>query len=117
MSTAVIIEMVQDRDVAVFRSFEEACSYLEATDVENHEYDAFDPEGFPLALGVNGNRVTIERIPNAKPNKAKIEKILREYLGDVATSMTFDQVLLAAQKRSRGWLMRVIDFMRGTKNA
>ena len=117
MSTAVIIEMLRDRDLAVFRSFEEACSYLEAIDVENHEYAAFDPEGFPLALGVDGNRVTIERIPNATPNKEKIEKMLREYLGDDATSMSFDQVLLAAQRRSRGWLMRLIDFMRGTKNA
>lgn len=54
MSTAVIIEMLRDRDLAVFRLFEEACSYLEAIDVENHEYAAFDPKGCPSRWGLTG---------------------------------------------------------------
>lgn len=117
MNLAVIVEERECRDLHVFRSVEEATGYLEAIDVENGEYEAFDAEGFPLTLSVAGSRVRIERTSGVPPKKEEVEAKLRSFVGDAGASMTFDELIAVAEKRSCGWLTSLFRMFERKKNA
>jgi hypothetical protein len=110
MNPVVIIEERECTELTVFHSIEVAAGHLEAIDVENREFEAFDSEGFPLTLSVDGRRVKIERTSGAAPKKKEVEAKLRRYVGDAGASMTFDELIAAAERRSRGWLTDFISF-------
>lgn len=117
MNPAVIIEERECRELSVFRSLEEAAGHLEAIDVENGEYEAFDAEGFSLTLSVDGRRIKIERTSGAAPKKEEVETKLRRFVGDASASMTFDELIAVAEKRSRSWLTSLFRLFERKKNA
>ena len=117
MNPAVIVEERECGDLHVFRSRAEAEGYLEAIDVENGEYEAFDAEGFPLTLGVDGRRVKIERTTDAAPQKEEVEAKLRRFVGFAGESLAFDELIVAAEKRSRSWLTTLFRLFERKKNA
>ncbi|POZ50889.1 hypothetical protein [Methylovulum psychrotolerans] len=69
-------------DILVFRTVEEACSYIELIDVKNGEYIAFDADGFSLTLAIvkkprtcfgflNINRLAVTILDEKYENKAE----------------------------------------------
>ncbi len=65
-------------DVFVLNSVEEAVGYLEAIDVENNEYIAYDSEGRLLRLGTRDRYVTIEAADAVPEHQAQLRSILTQ---------------------------------------
>jgi len=62
----VYVVCKDSKDIIAFPSYELIKGHLEAIDVENSEYDAFDAAAFALRLGVGGPKASwlvIERTP------------------------------------------------------
>ena len=72
------------KDIDAFASYQVMRGYLEAIDVENEEYEAFDANGFRLVLGVGKPKetwlkieVTQTRLPESE--FAAVKATAREY--------------------------------------
>lgn len=69
-------------DVGFYRSIVEVLAQIEAIDVENQEYHAFDSEGRLLALSVDENDVILIEEAEAEPSHQQmLRKILIEHFG------------------------------------
>jgi hypothetical protein len=81
-SPIVVIER-ESGEVYLFRDVAHAEGYLEAIDVENGEYDAFDSEGTAQALGIvaksGRKQVEVVRDPDAAPAPDSLRAKLKRY--------------------------------------
>jgi|SRR5919198_361169 hypothetical protein len=77
------IIVAEGRDVQLFPSVERAENALEAVDVLNGIYEAFDVNARPLTLRVVGARIKCVRVelrPEASPQPAYVLNLLRQYV-------------------------------------
>jgi hypothetical protein len=69
---------------AAFPTAASACSYVEAEDVNDGLFEAFDSEGRRLLFQTHGNLVWLEVPPDSRPDPAELERRLRGYFQSVA---------------------------------
>lgn len=98
----------------VYATVAEACSWLEAVDVDDGLYEAFDSEGHPLRLVTDGNIVSIELPTDSIVDSAELEHRIRNYIswvnsirvripiGDDSSISTMLQALLRFQLEKGG---------------
>jgi hypothetical protein len=118
MKATVILEERESGEMSCYPSFAAVEMQLEAIDVENQEFEAFDAEGCLLTLRVDGKKVKVARASDAPQKKEELEAKLRRFVGRfdaTAGSMTFEELAGATERRSRGPLARVVDLFRRKK--
>ena len=72
--------MDQAGDIAFYRSNREVLAQIEAIDVENEEYHAFDSEGRLLALSVDDDGVILIEEAESEPlHQDVLKKILMQH--------------------------------------
>ena len=80
----IVIE--ESGDIEVYPTVETARRAIEAIDVLDGIYKAFDSDGRSLLLVAYGNLVSIEVPENPQPDPAGLERRLREYIVAVGPS-------------------------------
>jgi hypothetical protein len=75
-----------DGHFRVYPTIAIACQDVEAVDVNDGLYEAFDSEGRVLSLVVHENRVALEVSPNSQPDAAELEGRLRKHIEAVGTA-------------------------------
>ncbi len=77
------IVVFEDRDLCVYESVEELARHLEAPEIIEGRYDAFDVEGKRLVLEMQGKRVGVVEAEGGERKSSELEARLREYLREV----------------------------------
>lgn len=77
------IVAIEGRDIMLYASVDSACLDLEAVDVRDDVYEAFDSHGKPLILATEGDVVTISADPERLPEPDKLASALRRYVESV----------------------------------
>ncbi len=98
-----------------------ARSYVEAEDVNDGVFEAFDSEGRRLLFQTHGNLVWLEVPPDSHPEPAELERRLRRYiqsvgvdrvgitaLQDATLPMMLDALLRFQDRKTRNWSLRGI---------
>lgn len=67
-------------DVSVHRTEAAARQSVEACDVDDGVFSAYDSRGMPLALGIDGDRVLLERLAMSSPNPDVLESLVRSFI-------------------------------------
>jgi hypothetical protein len=102
-------------DIRIYPTVAIACQALEAIDVTNNEFEAFDSDGRALVLLAHENRVFMEVPPNSHPNPAELERRLRRYINALGA----DRMGVASLHRSplAVMLQALISFELGFKES
>ena len=108
-----------DGDCDVFPTVPLACQAVEATDVDDGLYEAFDSQGRALRLVTERNQVFIELPANSVPESAALERRLRDHIGtvgadrvgivnlrDASLPMLLDALSAFQQGAKRSWSLR-----------
>jgi hypothetical protein len=74
------IVLVDGLDVQFFSSIEAAEGWMEAIDVENGVYHAYDSRGRALVVETKGERVYMAAASEEPPQAHELERLLRDYL-------------------------------------
>lgn len=74
------IFVIDGRDVGVFASIEDVQLQLEAIDVQNQEYLAFDADGRSLQLAVREGQVRVSLGEERPSRRHDLETALRDFL-------------------------------------
>jgi len=69
----------------VYPTIAVACQAVEAIDVKDGLYGAFESTGSPLLLVTHGNLVSIELPLDSTPDPAALERRLSDYIQEVGT--------------------------------
>lgn len=77
----------ENGDIQLFRSTEEAGRAMEPIDIRNEEYKAYDAEGYPLRLDIEGNLVVITGRQGDACQKEELERDLRSFLERARTEV------------------------------
>jgi hypothetical protein len=85
------IFVIDGHDVGVFASIEDVQIQLEAIDVRNNEYMAFDAEGRPLELVARGKRVRVAPRQGHPSHRRELETALRDFLMQMKEPVAQDQ--------------------------
>jgi hypothetical protein len=95
----------RDNDCSVFRRAEDAAGELEAPDVEDDEYVAFDDGGTVYRLWATGLDVHME--PTPERDEAQLRARLRRFLDDCQIDAPNDDMIAIANAVLRAnWDMR-----------
>jgi hypothetical protein len=99
-----------------------ACSYVEAVDVNDGLYEAFDSEGRRLLFQTHGNLVSLEAPPDSHPDPSELGRRLRGYIQSVGVDRVgitdvqdatlpalLDALLRFQERETRPWSLR--DFL------
>jgi hypothetical protein len=110
-----------DGDIETYPSVSALCGAVEAIDVADGVYEAFDSRGQRVRLRAVGYDVTAEIDDDVEPDPAELERRLRRYVLDVGParvglqdleSTSLAEIVDAlvefqtAPPRSRGWFRR-----------
>jgi hypothetical protein len=77
------IVVMEGNDLVVYATLALACHQLEAVDVNDGVYEAFDSEGRPLRLLTHGIVVSAELAPNSTPSPEELERRLRRHIHEI----------------------------------
>ncbi|GAA1211921.1 hypothetical protein [Rhodoglobus aureus] len=80
MDAALPIVIDEEGNLMVYPTVEMACLEMEAIDVVDGVYEAFDGHGRRLKLVAHGEFVSIAVPPDAHPEPAELERRLRKYI-------------------------------------
>ena len=83
MMPPIIVILLENGDLLIFDSREDAEDYLEAIDVRNNEYTAYDSKGTVLDLSVDDKteRVIIRHPSTKAKSPSALKKSLLKYIG------------------------------------
>jgi hypothetical protein len=83
--TEMVAPIVIDEhgDIQIYQTVAIACRSLEAIDVLNDEFEAFDSNGRALVLLAQENRVSLALPADSHPNPAELERRLRRYINAI----------------------------------
>ena len=108
-----------DGDCDVSPTVALACQAVEATDVDDGLYEAFDSQGTALMLVTSRNQVFIELPANSVPEPAALERRLRDHIGtvgadsvgiadlrDASLPVLLDALGTLQQSARRSWSLR-----------
>jgi hypothetical protein len=103
----------------VYPTIAVACQAVEAIDVKDGLYGAFESTGSPLLLVTHGNLVSIELPLDSTPDPAALERRLSDYIQEVGTDrvgvanlddaslpVMLDVLLSFQHRAARKWSLR-----------